>query len=209
MNIKRHEHQYKHLFITDLNLLLMDNINPQTHISQVASGSSYSEGCQLKCVPRFEEKSNEHFSLINSIKRVFALPWNRDVKKILKMGYYRSGLHEYSKVRHSAVESFRQTQPFMKGERVRVRSQEDIDMTLDPFKELKGCSFLKTMQKYCGTEQTVLKSMNYFIDERDYKRKRTKGLILLENIICDGTPVFGSCDRCCFLFWREEWLEKI
>jgi len=47
------------------------------------------------------------------------------------------------------------------------------------------------------------------MDERDYKVKKARGVILLENVICTGTPTFGACDRCCFLFWREEWLEKV
>jgi hypothetical protein len=24
-----------------------------------------------------------------------------------------------------------------------------------------------------------------------------------------GTPDYGRCDRACFYFWREEWLEKL
>jgi hypothetical protein len=189
----------------------MNHLMPKVADSGDIAGSPGSEGCQLKCVPGFDEKNtdSEKFSLVNSIKRVFALPWNRDVKRLLKKGCYWLGIHEANNERLTALESFRHTEPLSKGDRVKVRSIEEINMTLDPFNELKGCSFLKSMQKYCGTEQTVLKSMNYFMDERDYKRKRTKGLILLENIICDGTPVFGSCDRCCFLFWREEWLEKL
>jgi hypothetical protein len=51
--------------------------------------------------------------------------------------------------------------------------------------------------------------MERFLDERDYKVKKARGIILLEGVICRGTPVFGRCDRCCYLFWREEWLEKI
>jgi hypothetical protein len=90
-----------------------------------------------------------------------------------------------------------------------VRSREEILSTLDPFKELKGCAFLPDMYQYCGTEQRVLRSMRHFMDERDYKLKKVRGVILLENVICNGTPTFGECDRCCFLFWREEWLEKI
>jgi hypothetical protein len=86
---------------------------------------------------------------------------------------------------------------------------QEILSTLDPFKELKGCAFLPEMYQYCETTQVVLKSMERFIDERDYKPKKTQGLILLENVICSGTPLYGKCDRCCFLFWREEWLEKI
>lgn len=92
---------------------------------------------------------------------------------------------------------------------MRVRSAREIASTLDPFKELKGCAFLPEMYQYCDTEQRVLKSMQYFMDERDYKLKKVRGVVLLENVICIGAPAFGACDRCCFLFWRDEWLEKI
>jgi hypothetical protein len=51
--------------------------------------------------------------------------------------------------------------------------------------------------------------MERFLDERDYKVKKAKGIVLLKDVICHGTPVFGRCDRCCHLFWRVEWLEKI
>ena len=95
------------------------------------------------------------------------------------------------------------------GDWVRVRSWEEIQPMLDPFKETRGCAFLEDMRQYCGTKQRVLKSMERFLDERDYKVKKVRGVILLENVICNGTPTFGKCDRCCFLFWREEWLEKI
>lgn len=95
------------------------------------------------------------------------------------------------------------------GDWVHVRSMEEIQSMLDPFKETKGCAFLEDMYKYCDTKQRVLKSMERFLDERDYKVKKVRGVILLENVICTGTPAFGRCDRSCFLFWREEWLEKI
>ena len=96
-----------------------------------------------------------------------------------------------------------------KGDWVRIRSWDEIQPMLDPFHETRGCAFLEDMRQYCGTKQRVLKSMERFLDERDYKVKKVKGVILLENVICNGTPAFGKCDRCCFLFWREEWLEKI
>ena len=95
------------------------------------------------------------------------------------------------------------------GVRVRVRSLEEIQNTLNSFKELKGCAFLEDMKQYCGTEQCVLKVMERFLDERDYQVKKAKGIVLLEGIYCQGTPVFGRCDRSCLSFWREEWLEKI
>lgn len=95
------------------------------------------------------------------------------------------------------------------GDWVMVRSLEEIQKTLNPFKELKGCAFLEDMKQYCGTQQRVLKVMERFLDERDYQVKKTRGIVLLEGVYCQGTPVFGRCDRSCLSFWREEWLEKI
>ena len=39
--------------------------------------------------------------------------------------------------------------------------------------------------------------------------QKSNGIVILENVICQGTIDFGKCDRSCFYFWREEWLEKI
>jgi hypothetical protein len=35
--------------------------------------------------------------------------------------------------------------------------------------------------------------------------------VILRRAVIDTmlAPVFGCCDRCCQLFWREEWLEEI
>jgi len=95
------------------------------------------------------------------------------------------------------------------GDLVRVRSKEEIEATLDHWKQLKGCTFMVEMQPYCGTTLRVLKPVERFLDERDYRFKRTKGIVFLEGAICEGTERFGPCDRSCFYFWREEWLEKI
>jgi hypothetical protein len=92
------------------------------------------------------------------------------------------------------------------GDRVRVRSEEAIQATLNHWRQLKGCTF---MVEYCGTTQRVHKRMERFVDERDLRVKRCKGIILLEGLHCQGTAEFGPCDRSCYYFWREEWLEKI
>jgi hypothetical protein len=140
---------------------------------------------------------------------MLAVPWNHYAKKWLKRAYYTSLHWRSTSTVQTAVKDFTQADSFQKGDVVRVRSREEIAVTLDPFKELKGCAFLPDMYQYCGTQQHVLKSMQHFLDERDYKLKKVRGVILLENVICKGTPTFGACDRCCFLFWREEWLERI
>jgi hypothetical protein len=169
------------------------------------------DGCQLPSVPKFSTglaESTEIFT-VGRIKRMLAVPWNRHVKRWLKQVYYTSLRLRGVASAQKAAQGLAPTTPFKTGDLVRVRSRDEIESTLDPFKELKGCAFLPDMYQYCGTQQRVLRSMRHFMDERDYRLKKVRGVILLENVICTGTPTFGACDRCCFLFWREEWLERI
>jgi hypothetical protein len=95
------------------------------------------------------------------------------------------------------------------GDLIRIRSKEEIDSTLNRWRTLKGCAFMSVMEPYCDTIQRVFKPVTRFVDERDYRVKKSKGIYLLEGIMCQGTPSYGSCDRSCFFFWREEWLERI
>jgi len=162
--------------------------------------------CQLPGVPRMAEGAAEMEPqpLLKRFKRLLARPWNYWVKKWMKQGYYRYGRGKSAPTRVASTAPRLQA-----GDWVRVRSREEIQATLDPWKELKGCAFLEYMWQYCGTTQRVLKPVQRFLDERDYKVKKVRGVVLLEGAICQGTPVFGQCDRGCHLFWREEWLEKI
>jgi hypothetical protein len=95
------------------------------------------------------------------------------------------------------------------GDVVCVRPLAEIQATLDNWGQLKGCGFMPEMEQYCGTRQRVYKRMERFVDERDLRVKRSKGIVLLEGVICEGTADFGPCDRSCLLFWREEWLERV
>jgi len=99
--------------------------------------------------------------------------------------------------------------PLQAGDWVKVRSLEEIEATLNHWRQLRGCTFMPEMVEYCGTAQRVLKPMKRFVDERDLRVKKSSGIILLEGVMCQGTAEFGGCDRSCFLFWREEWLEKM
>lgn len=161
------------------------------------------EGCQIPCLPRMAEgrAAVDPQPFIPRLKRSLAVPWNYYVKRGLKYLYHAT--HTQKEAAVSIVSEFRV------GDIVKVRSWDEIQATLDPFKELKGCAFLPEMKQYCSTNQRVLQVMERFLDERDYKVKKVRGVVLLEGIICRGTPVFGRCDRCCHLFWRVEWLEKV
>jgi hypothetical protein len=99
--------------------------------------------------------------------------------------------------------------PLQTGDLVRVRSVAEVDATLNHWRQLRGCTFMPEMRQYCGTTQRVLKRLERFVDERDLRVKKSSGVVLLQNVICQGTMDFGRCDRSCFLFWREEWLEKL
>jgi hypothetical protein len=170
-------------------------------------------GCQIPCLPHFSDGEAENGSqpLVLRIKRVLARPWNYHIKKYLKrIQKFLQKLKIKSKPANFA-ETIQapdsESSGLKPGDWVRVRSKEEIQATLNSWKELKGCAFLDEMWQYCGTEQKVLQSMQRFLDERDYKVKKCKGIILLDGVLCHGTPVFGRCDRCCHLFWREEWME--
>lgn len=95
------------------------------------------------------------------------------------------------------------------GDMVRVKSQEEIQKTLGQSDQLKGCAFMEEMWSYCGTKQRVLKRVEQFLEEHDYLVKKCKGVVILEGVLCTGTEGYPDCDRSCFRFWREEWLEKI
>jgi len=99
--------------------------------------------------------------------------------------------------------------PLCEGDLVRVRSAEEIEATLNHWRQCKGLTFMPEMKEHCGTIHRVHKSMRRFVDERDLRVKSCRGIILLQDVMCKGTAEFGSCDRSCFCFWREEWLEKI
>jgi hypothetical protein len=173
------------------------------------------DGCQIPCLPKIAEGEIEDRDqpLKLRLKRKFAKSWNYQVKIRLKKidkkvsKFINRFNAEKTATLPQTIEST--MVPFQVGDRVRVRSKQEIEATLDRWHELKGCAMLPEMWQYCDTTQRVFKVMERFLDERDYKVKKTKGIILLENVMCSGTPVFGQCDRSCLFFWREEWLEKI
>jgi hypothetical protein len=94
------------------------------------------------------------------------------------------------------------------GDTIRIRSRDEIKATLNYRNKLKRCTFFDEMWQYCGTTQRVFKKVEKFVDERDLLMKRCKGIVLLDGIICNGVAGFKDCDKSCFFFWREEWLEK-
>lgn len=169
--------------------------------------------CQLACWPALASghASMAGRSLSMRVKLFLKRRLSTGTKRALKKRYLRM-INRVTRaqtpppaVRSTSVE----TSPLQAGDWVRVRSREEIEATLNAWGELKGCGFMAEMAPYCGTTQRVLKPVRQFMDERDYQLKRCNGIVLLENAICQGRAEYGPCDRSCFYFWREEWLEKV
>ncbi len=162
--------------------------------------------CQIHCFPRMAEPM--------SVAEVTWQRRNRVIRILKRRWRYMMNLFsELATTTKSApmetVQTRKATVPLQPGDTVRVRSKEEIQATLDRWNMLKRCAFMEEMQPYCGTAQRVLRRVEKFLDERDYLLKKCKGIIILDGVLCRGTKDFGACDRSCFFFWREEWLEKV
>lgn len=107
--------------------------------------------------------------------------------------------------------SFQPALDLKPGDRVRVLSREQIQQTLDENQKFEGCFFMEEMWQYCGSQHNVLKRVNYFYDERGAKLYKARNIVLLEGVHCSGKQgtFLPKCDRNCYVFWKEGWLEKI
>jgi len=92
---------------------------------------------------------------------------------------------------------------------VRVKSKGEILATLDGRNRLGGLGFMEGMWKYCGQVHTVRKPVRRILDENVYREKAVRGIVILDGLFCEGTADFPHCDRTCYFFWKEEWLEKL
>ncbi len=97
------------------------------------------------------------------------------------------------------------------GDLVEVRSIEEIEATLDKNGKTGGLMFLRPMGDYCGRRLRVLKPVRRILDEHDHVMRKIARTVVLEGGICHGRGVYGreGCDRCCFFFWKEDWLRKV
>ncbi|HEY3312587.1 MAG TPA: hypothetical protein VGK00_13180 [Anaerolineales bacterium] len=102
-----------------------------------------------------------------------------------------------------------EAESYKTGDLVRVRSMGEIRATLNSNNWLRGCKFMPEMEQYCGTTQQIFKPVTRFLNECDYTVRKTRGLVLLENVFCQGVAWAGPCDRSCYYFWRVEWLEAL
>jgi len=77
---------------------------------------------------------------------------------------------------------------------------------LDRCERQEGLAWMTTMEGCCGREFRVYRRVRRIVLESTGEIKKLKNTVLLEGGICDG--IYG-CDRSCFFFWKEAWLERV
>jgi hypothetical protein len=95
------------------------------------------------------------------------------------------------------------------GDRVEVRSEQEVLSTLNADRKLKGLAPMPEMVKHYGKEYRVFKKLNKIMIESTGELRAIKSpTYMLEEVFCDG-EFHQHCDRSCFLLWKREWLKKI
>lgn len=94
------------------------------------------------------------------------------------------------------------------GEKVVVKSAEEIFATLDSRGTLDGMPFMPEMLPFCGQEFTVYKRADKTCDTIEQTGgRRLFDTVHLDELRCDGKS-HGDCDASCLLFWKEAWLKR-
>jgi len=95
------------------------------------------------------------------------------------------------------------------GELVRIKSKEQIELTLNESRLNRGMGFEEEMARYCGRTARVKARVTKCLDERTGELLTMKNpCIVLEDIVCAGV-YNASCPREFVPFWREIWLERV
>jgi len=162
---------------------------------------------ELSCKDPFTLKMNQ-FCVV--ILRKLRIPLF--IRKFKKYSSYLNGsLTIFSKDESDKESLFIPSYSLKPGEVIRIRSKDQIVKTLDKNNKLEGCVFMNEMWQYCGSQQKVLKKVEFFFDECQFRMRKIRNVVLLEGLHCSGKiPAFRQkCDRFCYFFWKEAWLEKI
>jgi hypothetical protein len=95
------------------------------------------------------------------------------------------------------------------GDRVEVRSFEEIQKTLDENGCLDGLPFMPEMAAFCNRPAWVFRSVDKIYDFGRSKRlRRLRNVVLLGGLRCDGSA-HGACQASCYLLWKRAWLKDV
>ena len=166
--------------------------------------------CHLQDV--CDESSEFTMSFIERVWRSFRIRC-----RILKLALFRLkerlrkplALKNQSRSSNTDISTEKSSTALKPGDMVRVRPFYQIQRTLDKKGFYKGMLFIDEMVRYCGKTYKVFKRVNNVFMHRDNKMQKCRNVVLLEGVLCNGYGSDIDCDRTCFFFWKEAWLEKI
>ncbi|MBN2580203.1 MAG: hypothetical protein JXB10_14535 [Pirellulales bacterium] len=95
---------------------------------------------------------------------------------------------------------------FRRGDWVEIRSEAEIDATLDAEGKLAGLPFIPEMRRFCGRRFRVYRRAERIFLDHFYYVARLKNTVLLEGARCNGSA-HADCQMHCLLFWKEAWLK--
>ena len=157
----------------------------------------------------FTLKMNQFYVII--LRKLRIPLFIRKLKKYssIIINYLNGSLKIFSKDESNEESLVNPSYSFKPGEVIRIRPKDQIIKTLDKNNRLEGCVFMNEMWQYCGSQQKVLKEVDFFFDECQFRMRKTRNVVLLEGLHCSGKiPAFKQkCDRFCYFFWKKAWLE--
>ncbi len=180
--------------------------------------------CQLKSLENAEEISCWHRAPRLAVNAIFR-GYQRIRRTLAQVGFLRNaylslrdGFSRSRSERPPIALEFRPgsaspTLHLQPGEKVRVKTMEEIQQTLDKSGKFAGLAFTPAQKKYCGGEYVVLKRLEKAFNEGTWKMFTMKDTVLLDDVVCDGRGGLGcdwdGCDRNCLLWWKEIWLDRV
>lgn len=95
------------------------------------------------------------------------------------------------------------------GDLVRVKSRQEIELTLNAALLNRGMGFDAEMARFCGRTARVARRVDHIIDERTGRMLHMRNpCIVLEDIVCEGA-FNANCPRSITPYWREVWLDRL
>lgn len=95
------------------------------------------------------------------------------------------------------------------GDRVEVKSIDEIRATLDADGKNRGLRFTNEMDAFCGKQYVVQRVLDRMILEHTGEMVTVRNSVILDNVHCRCTFAIGGCHRAENSYWREIWLRRI
>jgi len=176
-------------------MILKEKMKQENAENELVHSSKPLDECQLQqLASSYEEIPRVERMLIRSQKKIIRLikimkRLSNDPRVLLRklnLGKQKQDHSTFSLVKknnHSDFQAIPSVLGLKPGDRVRVKSREEIQRTLDDRGKCEGLAYMgSTMDNYSGGIYTVKKRINYFFDEKKWKLVKLKNVVILEGV---------------------------